>query len=102
MTIHIVAALVVGLAVALLAHVKGRTGWHWLLLSVCAFGIIWLATVVALDLAGIQVWLASPKLAMVVGALTGLPILIIVISVPTRPRRHAGAAPARPQTTPGA
>jgi hypothetical protein len=86
--IHVITAIVLGLFLAVGAHLKGRTGWHWFILSVCAFGAVWLLTVVAVYLADIQIWLRSPKLALFVGVLTALPILVTIISVPARPRRH--------------
>jgi hypothetical protein len=92
---HIAAAVLVGLILAIGAHVKGRTGWHWFLLSVCAFGAVWLLTVAAMYVAGIQIWLGSPKLALFVGMLTALPILVTLFSVPARPRRHLAVASSR-------
>jgi hypothetical protein len=86
--IHMAAAALLGLMIAAGAHLKGRTGWHWFVLSVCAFGAIWVLTVAAVNFAGIQIWLGSPKLALFVGVLTALPIVVIIVSVPARPRRH--------------
>jgi hypothetical protein len=79
---------VVALVMSAYAAWKGRTAWHWFLLSASAYGVMWILTVLALDLAGVQVWLPSHKLALFVGALTGAMILIILISVPERPGRH--------------
>jgi hypothetical protein len=78
----------IALILAVYAHWKGRTAWHWFVLSAFAYAVIWILTVVALDLAGVEVWLGSHKLALFVGTLTGALILIILISVPERPGRH--------------
>lgn len=94
--VEIAACLVVALFVAAYAHTKGRTGWHWFILSVCAYGALWLGTVVIVNVAGIPIWLGSPKLALFVGALTAMPILIVLVSVPGRPRRHVASAHREP------
>jgi hypothetical protein len=93
--IHVGAAVIVGLVLAVGAHFKGRTGWHWFVLSVCAFGAVWVLTVVAVTFAGIRIWLGSPKLALFVAVLTALPILVTIVSVPSRPRRHLAAPSSR-------
>ena len=93
--IHVVTAVVLGLFLAIGAHLKGRTGWHWFVLSVCVFGAVWLLTVVAVYVADIQIWLRSPKLALFAAVLTALPILVTIISVPARPRRHIASTSSR-------
>ena len=80
--------IAVAFALSVYAHWKGRTAWHWFVLSVCAFGAVWLATILTLDLSGIRVMLGSRKLALFAGAVTGIIVLIVLVSVPQRPRRH--------------
>lgn len=84
----IATGIVVALILSGYAAWKRRTAWHWFALSAGAYGLIWVFTVFALDLAGVKIWLGSHKLAWFVGALTGALILIILISVPERPGRH--------------
>jgi hypothetical protein len=85
----------VAVVLAIFAHIKGRTGWHWLVLAISAYAAIWLSTVVTLDLAGLSVPLSSGRLALYVGALAGIVILIILVSVPARPRRRVASSSRR-------
>jgi 4-hydroxybenzoate polyprenyltransferase len=80
--------ITVAFVLSVYAYWKGRTAWHWFVLSVCAFGVVWLATILTLDLSGVRINLESRKLALFAGALTGIIILIVLVSVPQRPRRH--------------
>ena len=84
----IVGCLAVAIVLASYAYWKGRTGWHWFVLTVCAFATIWISTIVALDLAGINIPFSSGRLALFVGVLAGIVIMIILVSVPQRVRRH--------------
>lgn len=89
---------VVAAVLAVYAHSKGRTGWHWFALSVGAFAAIWISTIVTLDLAGVgRIGVGSHKLAAFAGALTGIMILIILISVPKRVRRPVAPIPRQTQ-----
>jgi hypothetical protein len=84
--------LAVAFGLAIYAHWKGRTGWHWFLFAICAFAAVWFITLVTLDFAGVYASPGSRKLAIFAGALSGTIVLLILISVPQRARRHVPAA----------
>jgi hypothetical protein len=96
MMVSIATCIAVALALAGYAHWKGRTGWHWLVFAICGYGVTWLSAIVALDFTGINVSFGSHKLAVFAGGLTGITTLIILISVPERPRRHFATASREP------
>jgi hypothetical protein len=88
----IATCLVVAFGLAVYAHWKGRTGWHWFLFAIFAFAGVWLMTVVTLDLAGVYASPGSRKLAIFAGALSGTIVLLILVSVPQRARRRVQTA----------
>jgi hypothetical protein len=87
----LVAGAVVGALVTFLAVYKGRTGWHWFALSVVAFASVWLASFVVLYFADVRLTLgtADRSLAEFSGAVTATIIIILLVWLPPRPRRHA-------------
>lgn len=82
----------IGIALVIFAVAlwKGRTGWHWLVLSLVAFLSLWLLTVVMLHFSAIRVSIvaADRELAAFVGVVTGAVMAIILFAVPSRPRRR--------------
>src|ERR1700691_2731532 len=91
MMVSAATCIVVAFVLSAYAYWKGRTAWHWFVLSVCTFGMVWLMTILTLDLAGVAIVLESRKLALFAGVLTGIIILIVFVSVPERPRRHVAS-----------
>jgi hypothetical protein len=94
-TLHVVsAATALGLAVVMagVAAYKGRTAWHWLVLTIIAFATIWVMSVAGLAIAGVSISLASADvmLAAFAGAVSGVTLLFILAFVPVRPRRRSG------------
>ena len=90
--ISIATPLAVAFCLAAYAHWKGRTGWHWFLFAICAYAAVWFITLVTLDFAGVYASAGSRKLAVFAGALSGVIVLLILVSVPQRARRHVHAA----------
>ncbi|HUK59663.1 MAG TPA: hypothetical protein VLV50_10575 [Stellaceae bacterium] len=87
----LVAGAIVGALVTLLAVYKGRTGWHWLALSVFAFASVWLVSFVVLYAANVRLTLvaADRSLSEFAGAVTATTIVILLAWLPPRPRPHA-------------
>jgi hypothetical protein len=85
-------AVVVALVAFAVALFKGRTGWHWLLLSLVAFAMLWLLTAVALHFSDIRISIANAdrQMALFVGTVTAAVIGIILLAVPSRRRRRRG------------
>jgi hypothetical protein len=94
-------SLAVAAAMAILAALKGRTAWHWFVLTVIAYAAIVSLSVLSLFLANVRQFnvVASPKLAAFAGVVTCSTIAFILIMVPRRPRPHGGAAVARAQNS---
>jgi hypothetical protein len=86
----------IGVLVFGLALYKGRTGWHWFALTIFAFSAVWLASYLVLYVASVDMPLAAAdkSLAGFAGAVTLAVMLVILLYVPPRPRRHA--APLEP------
>jgi hypothetical protein len=86
-------AVAIALVMFAVAHWKGRTGWHWSALSLLAFSSIWLATAVVLHFSEIRVSIASAdrEFATFVGFITTAIIGILLLAVPSRPRRRQPA-----------
>jgi len=74
-----------------LAFYKGRTAWHWFVLSLLAFATVWLVSAVSLYVANVRYSLAGADrwLSPFSGAVTCLVIVVLLVAVPPRPRRHA-------------
>jgi hypothetical protein len=89
--VSVIAALAVAICAFALALLKGRTGWHWFILTLFAFAALWVMSALALYLAGIHTSfaLADKELAEFVGGLTAIVVLVILLSVPNRPRASA-------------
>jgi hypothetical protein len=70
---------------------KGRTGWHWFALAIFAFAALWLASYLVLYFASVQISLtaADKSLAGFAGAVTLAVMVVVLLYVPPRPRRHA-------------
>lgn len=81
-----IAAVIFGVALF-----KGRTGWHWAVLSVVAFAALWFFSIGVLYAANVHVPFerADKALALFAGILTGFVIIILLVCVPHRPRRQA-------------
>ena len=97
------AAIVVALVIACVAWFKGRTAWHWFALALGAFVGVVVLSVGSLYIANVQLSLqtADKLLAGGAGALTGAVMLILVLCVPARPKRHSqGLGTARRDSQP--
>jgi hypothetical protein len=70
---------------------KGRTGWHWLALTLFAFAAVWLLSFLVLYYANVRISLnaADKSLAGFAGAVTCVVMVVVVLCVPYRPRKHA-------------
>jgi hypothetical protein len=97
--ISAIAGLVVAVMAFGIALYKGRTGWHWFLLTLSAFAALWGMSAFGLYLAGVHQSLASADkhLGSFVGALTAAVIVAVLIAVPYRPRRHSVSFEAPPR-----
>ncbi len=89
----VIAGFGVALLIGIVAHLKGRTGWHWFLLSLFAFTAAGIASTLMLYVAdvGTNFATADRLLALAIGVLTCAVMLILVLSVPARPRGHSPA-----------
>lgn len=94
-------SLAVATAMAILAAAKGRTAWHWFVLTVMTYAAIVSLSVLSLFLANVRQFnvAASPKLAAFAGIVTCSTIAFVLIMVPRRPRSH-GPAVVRTQSKP--
>jgi len=81
-----ISVLVYGVAV----H-KGRTGWHWLALTLFAFVALWVFSFLVLHFANVPISLAAAdkSLAGFAGAITCAVMVVVMLSVPGRPRRQS-------------
>lgn len=88
--ISVLTALLIALVMFALAVRKGRTGWHWFALSLLAFAFFWLSTAVVLHFSDIRISIATAdrELAAFAGFVTAAVIAIILLAVPSRPRRR--------------
>lgn len=86
----VMAGAAVAVVMTCIALYKGRTGWHWFLFSLILFGALWSLTELGLFLAGVHYSIASTdkRLAVFVGAITGIVIVTVLLAVPARPKRH--------------
>lgn len=86
----LVAGVAVGVMVALFAVYKGRTGWHWFALSLFAFASVWLMSFIVLYVANVRLSFdASDRaLAGFSAAVTATVVVILLVWLPDRPRRH--------------
>lgn len=93
--ISVLTAVVIALVMFALAVWKGRTGWHWLVLSLLAFSSLWLLTALVLHFSEIRVSItrADRELAAFVGFVTAAVIAIILLAVPSRPRPRRRPSP---------
>jgi hypothetical protein len=85
------ASVGIGIVVYGVAVHKGRTGWHWFALTVFAFAAVWLASYLVLYFANVQISpvAADKSLAGFAGAVTCAVMVVVLLYVPYRPRRHA-------------
>lgn len=100
--ISIATVIMIAVAMFALAVFKGRTGWHWLVLSLIAFASFWFLTAVALHFSDIRISIhtADRELALFAGSVTAAVMAIILFAVPSRPRprwreRRPAAGPDR-------
>lgn len=99
--VSIVTGLCIALGIAICAKCKGRTGWHWFMLNIVAFAAVWISSFVGLRLAEMPLTLdaADSVLAIFAGGMTGAVMLIVLLSVPYRPkpvRGQVARAPIKP------
>jgi hypothetical protein len=87
--------VIAAIAIVILAYAaalyKGRTGWHWSVLALVAFGVLWLLTAATLLVAGVHQSLSAEdrNLAAFAGGLTAAVVLVILVAVPFRPKRRS-------------
>ena len=85
-----IASVVISAGVYGVAVYKGRTGWHWFALTLFAFAAVWLLSFMALDFANVRMSLtaADKSLAGFAGAVTCVVMVVVLLYVPPRPRKH--------------
>ena len=86
--ITILLSLGVAILMAGFAMHKGRTGWHWFLLTLVAYIAVWAVSMAGLYLANLRVSVSNHDLAIFTAAITLTVIVVILLCVPARTRKH--------------